>query len=657
MNFFEQQDIAKRNTRKLVALLLLAILSLVAVTTALFVAVTYYLQTGNSVFVMETAGMNFWQKVGTLINWETIAGIGLIVITVVILGGLYKYLQLGRGGSAVAEALGGRLINQDSTDGAERRLLNIVEEMAIASGTPVPPVYVLEESAINAFAAGHTPQDAVIGVTRGCIETLNRSELQGVIAHEFSHIFHGDMRLNMRLVALLNGILLLGLIGQYMLRGSMYRSVGRSSKDNSQGAIMGAGLALMVIGYAGTFFGSLIKAAVSRQREFLADASAVQFTRDNQGIAGALKKIGSVPSGSKLEAQHSAEFSHMYFGQGVSTAFNSLMATHPPLSERIKRVQPDWDGEFPAATHTATAEAAPAEATSHSSTHSAHAGFSADPAAAFHTAQMAAAVDHIGQPNTEDIAQARSTMASIPKPLYVAAHDGYSARAVIFGLLLDQDNAIRVQQWRALTQHYANAELNDFADTAKSACRLATHLRLPLIELCLPALKTLSDSQLSDFLAAMDTLIAADQQTNVMEWAVRRITRHHLGLISHKSGSLNLRQLREECSVLLSFMCHAGSQEHSECTRAFKEASDVLRLSELPLVPLQQLETQTLDRALEKLNKVKPLQKPLLLKAMMRAIEADGVISIAEAELFRAIADSLNCPVPPLRDDLTRERT
>lgn len=650
MNFFEQQDIAKKNTRKLVLLLALAVLSLIAVTTALFVAIAYHLQTGNSLFVMETAGMSFWQKIGTLISWQMVAGIALVVIAVVALGGVVKYIQLGGGGHVVAEALGGRRINHNTTDSAEKRLLNVVEEMALASGTPVPPVYVLEERAINAFAAGHTPQDAVIGVTRGCIETLNRSELQGVIAHEFSHIFHGDMRLNMRLVALLNGILLLGLIGQYLLRSSMYRSSNRSGKNNSQGAILGAGLALVVIGYTGTFFGNLIKAAVSRQREFLADASAVQFTRDNSGIAGALKKIGALPSGSKIGAQHSAEFSHMYFSQGISTALNSLMATHPPLPERIKRVQPDWDGSYPDLSQAEAAAIQPDKETpaSHQS-HSFHGA-----GGALHTAQVAAAVDHIGQPSVEDIAQAQSTIATIPDELLTAAHDPFEARAIIFGLLLDADNTLRAQQWRALATHFAKSELNQLAHIARQAHKLEAQHRLPLIELALPSLKMLSDTQQLTFFAAVDTLIAADREVNLMEWAIRRIIYHHLGATPHKSGSLNLRQLRSECAILLSFMSHAGSDDPAQSLRAFTTASQVLRLSELPMLALHELDTRALDKALDKLSQIKPLQKPQLLKAMMRAIESDGLITIAEAELFRAIADSLNCPVPPLREDLPR---
>ncbi|MDO8345317.1 MAG: M48 family metallopeptidase, partial [Cellvibrio sp.] len=339
MNFFEHQDRARRKTNHLILLLMLAVLSLVAITTLLFAAFVYFGQEHTSANAGETLGV--WQGIMQALSFETFLWIALGVSSVVALGSLFRFFQLRAGGKTIAEAMGGRLLSGNTADADERKILNVVEEMAIASGTAVPPVYLIEDDAINAFAAGYHPQDAVIGITRGCIHALSRDELQGVIAHEFSHIFHGDMRINMRLISLLHGILVIGLIGEFLMRTAGNRSVRRSSKDSSPVAILALGLGLLVIGYSGIFFGNLIKAAVSRQREFLADASAVQFTRNPEGIAGALKKIGGSSHGSQLQNEHAAEFSHMYFGQGVKSFF-TLMATHPPLEDRIKRIQPNW---------------------------------------------------------------------------------------------------------------------------------------------------------------------------------------------------------------------------------------------------------------------------------------------------------------------------
>ena len=227
-------------------------------------------------------------------------------------------------------------------------MINVVEEMALASGVPVPPVYLLpEEQGINAFAAGYSPSDAVVAVTRGTAEQLSRDELQGVVAHEFSHILNGDMRLNIRLIGVLHGILLLGLIGRFLLRSGYYSGHRRNSKDNSGAVLLVMGLVLLVLGFVGSVCGNLIKAALSRQREYLADASAVQFTRNPGGIAGALKRIGAAVMGSSLKHSNASEMSHMYFSQGVWEGFTGMMATHPPLPKRIRALEPNWDGKFP----------------------------------------------------------------------------------------------------------------------------------------------------------------------------------------------------------------------------------------------------------------------------------------------------------------------
>jgi len=337
MNFFEAQARSRKNTVQLVCLFAVAVVSLIVMTNLLvMVAIGYF----ND---QQLQGGGSWLS---QMDWSMVATISAAVCVVILAGSLYKIMVLSGGGKSVAEALGGRLVPQNSDDLKQRRLLNVVAEMAIASGTPAPPVYVLaDEPGINAFAAGFSPRDAVIGVTQGAIDHFDRDQLQGVIAHEFSHIFNGDMRLNMRLMGVLHGILMIGAIGYFITRSVSHA---RPSGKNGKGVagIMVLGIGLMVVGYAGTFFGSLIKAAVSRQREYLADASAVQFTRNPDGIAGALKKIGSITIGSKLENPGAPEVSHAFFAQGVSSFMEAFSATHPPLAKRILRIDPHWDGKF-----------------------------------------------------------------------------------------------------------------------------------------------------------------------------------------------------------------------------------------------------------------------------------------------------------------------
>lgn len=641
MNFFEHQDRARRNTNHLILLLILAVLSLVAITTLLFAAFAYFTREHYSADLGETVGL--WQGIINALSLETFILIALGVSSVVLLGSLFRFFQLRAGGKSIAEAMGGRLLSGNTVDADERKILNVVEEMAIASGAAVPPVYLIEDDAINAFAAGYHPQDAVIGITRGCIHTLNRDELQGVIAHEFSHIFHGDMRINMRLIALLHGILVIGLIGEFLIRSASNRSIRRSSKDNSPAAIMALGLGLLIIGYSGIFFGNLIKAAVSRQREFLADASAVQFTRNPDGIAGALKKIGGSSYGSQLQNEHAAEFSHMYFGQGVKSFFN-LMATHPPLEDRIKRIQPNWDGEFAETTYIR-------RKTSHDDTGAM--GFS-EGATAYRDATTRVAVDidaalnQIAQPTQQHVIYARDRIAEIPSLLKEAAQVPASARGLVFGLLLDRQRDLRNQQLALLSEHLTAADLGDLNTIINIAADLDANLRLPVIELGLAALKQLSPDQHAVFIRCLNVLISADQKVSLMEWAIYRIVLHNTVTDIKLVRNRQLSELHAECELLLSLLAYAGARTERDASTAFAQAQKVLNFSNLTLLPRTSIKLADADKALEQLNLTKPLQKPQLLKAMSECVLHDGQLSIAEAELFRAIADSLDCPIPAL---------
>jgi Zn-dependent protease with chaperone function len=346
VDFFGAQDRARRRTWRLAALFGGAVLALVVITN-LLVALVYAwsLGLGNGGDPLDPVGplrrlpAGYW-------FWITLTVVGSVALAC-----LYKYLWLRGGGRAIAESLGGRPVSQGTTDPAERRLLNVVEEMAIASGLPVPPVYVIPQPSINAFAAGLNFGDAVIGVNEGTLAHLDRDELQGVIAHEFSHLLNGDSRLNLRLLALLHGILFIGLVGEGLLRGLGRGARSRRSSGSSRGGSAGLpilllGLGLTLIGYTGTLFGKLIRAAVSRQREYLADAAAVQFTRNPPGIAGALKKIGGLAAGSRMPGPAAGEASHLFFGPVTNAWFSRLTATHPPLEERIRAIEPSWDGRF-----------------------------------------------------------------------------------------------------------------------------------------------------------------------------------------------------------------------------------------------------------------------------------------------------------------------
>lgn len=649
MNFFESQDRVRKHTTWLVFLFILAVVTLIIMTNLLVMMAFGYLNSQQ----MQEGGALLQQM-----DWQTFATVGVGVGAVVLIGSLYKIMTLSAGGKVVAEALGGQLIAQNTNDLNQRKLLNVVEEMAIASGTPAPPVYLLaDEPGINAFAAGFSPRDAVIGVTRGTIEHLSRDQLQGVIAHEFSHIFNGDMRLNIRLMGMLNGILVLGIIGYYILRSTAYSRRGRSNNKNA-GGLLALGIGLMVIGFAGTFFGGLIKAAVSRQREYLADASAVQFTRNPDGIAGALKRIGGLEYGSKVENPGAPEISHAFFAQSAAGFMQSLSATHPPLAKRILRIDPRWDGKFDSSdTSDSTREASPdneAEAgNTDAMTREALAQKVAAVVAGAAMADVANAIDQIGNPAQETIDHARTLIAGLPRSTKEAAHEPYGARAVIYSLVLDPGQEVRGKQLKHL-QAYADPDV--FVLTQKLIPEmdgLDIKYRLPLIDIAIPALKQLSISQYKSFRENLVALIEMDSRVDLLEWSLQKILFNHLEahffkLTPAKARYARIGMLKKETGIILSVMAHAGRQDQSTVEEAFNAATQTLGFSGLKLVTKSEISLSDLDRSLQKLAKLRPLAKPQLLKACTASVVHDQKISPVEVELLRAFSDVLDCPMPPV---------
>jgi len=526
----------------------------------------------------------------------------------------------------------------------------VVEEMAIASGTPTPPVYLLgEEQGINAFAAGFTPGDAVIGVTRGCVQQLSRDELQGVIAHEFSHILSGDMSLNIRLMGVVHGILIIGIIGYFLLRSSMFAGHGRSrgGRDNSAMVMLAAGAGLMVIGFLGTFFGNLIKASVSRQREFLADASAVQFTRNPDGIAGALKTIGGFDGGSILQSPNAPESSHFFFSQGLRGGLQMLFATHPPLDERIRRLDPSWEGGARAAAPGATPAAADAAA-----------GFAAGVAPQPVTTTLPAApegsaLDQVGEPTAAHVAYAAALVRDLPSAVAAAVHEPYGARAVIYALVIDRDDDSRKRQLEQLARFGEAGIDHETRRLLPEIERLAARVRLPLVDMAFPALRALSLSQYEAFKTNLRALVEADQKIDLFEWTLQRMLVAHLRphferVRPPRVRYSSLRRLAPECGVVLSILAIAGSQSDAGTRAAFERGASQLRGIELALLPRDRCGLENLDRALQRLVQADGSCAQQLLMACAACIAANRNVTQAEGELLRAIADALGCPMPPL---------
>jgi Zn-dependent protease with chaperone function len=646
LDFYQAQDDARRSTTRLIALFILAVISLVIMTNLLVMLVFGY---------VDAPGQLTMQNVASQFDWMTFAAIGVAVVLIIAAGSAYKIMTLTGGGKVVAESLGGSPIHANTTDPLERKVLNVVEEMAIAAGTPVPPVYLLkDEEGINAFAAGNTPADAVIGITRGTAEQLSRDELQGVVAHEFSHILNGDMRMNIRLVGVLHGILIIGMIGYYILRSMSFRGRRRSNEKNGA-PILALAIGLMVIGFAGTFFGNLIKASVSRKREFLADASAVQYTRNPDGIAGALKKIGGHHAGSTLQTSHAPEMSHAFFGQGVNFFMQSLFATHPPLDTRIKRIDPDWDGQYE--TPGAQGEAPAGE----SSPDAPAAGETGDARrrAVLEGVTVAAGVlkaneiiDSVGRPRAEHIRYAREVIAAIPRTVREAAEEPWGARAVIYCLLLDSDPQVRERQLAHLRQEGDQGIHELVSSLCDDMTALDTAVRLPLIDLAIPALRGLSPGQYGLFRRNLDALVRMDRTIKLFEWALQKILFHSLepqftGRQPRAARHGSLDAVRAHVSTLVSLLAHACVEEESDRTRAFDAARAELEMPDLEMLPRDRIDLDALGTAVDELALLKPLIKPRLLKACLACITHDQDYSPEEMELMRALADTLDCPMPP----------
>ena len=556
---------------------------------------------------------------------------------VILLVSLYHMARLRAGGHAIAQMIGAKRIPPDTRDPLERRLLNVVEEMAIAAGTRVPAVYVMEEeSGINAFAAGYDVSNSVIAVTRGTLEALNRDELQGVIGHEYSHIVNGDMRLNIRMVGVLSGIVFVGAVGEFLMR-SAGRSRGR--RDSGSGQLLAVGLALMLIGYVGLFFARLIKAAVSRQREFLADASSVQFTRNPAGIAGALDQIRASSAGTMVANRYAEDMSHMFFGQAVKLRFAALFATHPTLEERIKRVHPGFASVHYRSRRAAADEPKPAPA----------AGQRAGDQALAWGRSVTESVALVGSLDAAKIDYARRLLQDLPASLRDALRTPEGAPAVIVALLVAVPKELAEQQLAAVEAAGGPALAQSARALSAEAGALGPQFRLPMVDLALPVLKSLKDP--ASFLNAVEAAINADRRVSLHEFVVLTLLRSQLQPAPRPpKADRSISQLGEEVRALLSLLSHAGTP--SEAERAFRAGTAQLGMPQAELMKREALSLQLAGEVLDRLRALAPLAKLELVSALFATVTSDKKVRVSEAELMRLVGAALGCPVPPLFDSL-----
>ena len=635
MNFYARQADAHRQTRLLVILFVLALL-------AILVAVNFVVLTMLAISDAEAPGLPNAAWLGHRPGTVTLTT--LIVLAVVGLASLYKTMVLRSGGGVVAKSLGGDRVDRGTADPLRRRLHNVVEEMAIASGVPVPEVYVLEhESAINAFAAGHSPSNAAIAVTRGALERLNRSELQGVIAHEFSHVLNGDMRISLQLMGLLFGLLVIALIGRTVLRFS-----GRSSSDRKGGVALVAlaAIAVMLLGYVGVFFGRLIQAAVSRRREELADASAVQFTREPEGLKGALVKIGGYDTGSKLQNVGVDEVAHMLFASGM----NRLFATHPPLIERIRALDPSFkESEF-AAVDSGPQLETPADEHLASESLPLDGDVSALTSGAV-AAQPRTIARLVGNPGTAHVKAAQALRQSLPAELLTNLEAPDKALGMLLALVLDPTPKVRELQLGIVREQLGERALGLISEAESAADKLEPFQRLPMLQSLFPSLRRLTRESRLRIVEGLDRLIRVDGSIGIFEYTLGTLARIYLQdelQPAVKAGALKLDQVSAELQIVFSTLAGHGTDDAAQARRAYEIGMhDVSPANPPPYQPVPGW-APALDRALKCLDRLAPAGKEQLVEALVKTIALDEQLTIDEAELLRVVCASIHCPLPPL---------
>ena len=643
MNFFEQQQEARTRTSLLVALFALAVLGIVIFTDA-FILLSLF--GADVIFRAEVAG-----SPPDLPDFQTILFASLAIAGLILGASWLKILSMKNGGHAIATSLGGKLIRPDTTEPNEKRLMNVVEEMAIASGAQIPMVYVLSgESSINAFVAGYEPGNAILAVTRGTLRKLSRDELQGVVAHEFSHIFNGDMRLNTRLIGFLYGIQLISEVGSFLMRSNRHDRVLMGSRRGRRGnGVAGIGFGLYVTGFIGLIMGRLIKSAVSRQREFLADASAVQFTRNGSAVSGVLKKIyvySSLISGRKAE-----EVSHMFFAEGVHHWWEGWWSTHPDLVDRIKRIEPafrlthflaseDFKNFSEDKRNSQAEQSKPVQIDENRKKHDQFAGLAALLAAERRLIRAPSLGDRIGQLSEAAIEKSKKEIDEIPENLIAAARSLEQVSTLILSFLSSKIS-------EAGTGVGLAPEVTDYQ---KQIERLPRKSVYRLLDLAGPALRQLDPETRKLLRNQIRKMIISDRKLDYFEVLVdiktSRSLEPELWTRRWNEPGKTIRGLHKEVGQYLDLLARSGNHKDEERAEIIASVAKILGFRIDPQKQPGVLTLNELESSIRNLSFLKPMDKQRLIRAGEKVILRDGNVTRGEWEFFCAVCDALGCPVP-----------
>jgi Zn-dependent protease with chaperone function len=641
MDFFARQAATRRQSRWMVFLFILAVIAIV-------IAIDFVVVTTVAILsVQEDGGLLASPDLSLSRYPLVVLFTSLVVLGTIGISSLARTVSLAAGGGKVAEQLGGTRVGADTTDPLKRRLRNVVEEIAIASGVPVPQVYVLErEAGINAFAAGYSPANAAIAVTRGTLVNLDRDELQGVIAHEFSHVLNGDMRLSTRMIGLLFGLTVIAMVARMILR---FAPRGGSGRKGGGGilVIFLAALVVLALGWIGLFFGRLIQAAVSRHRESLADASAVQFTRDPQGLRNALVKIGALGAGSRFADADAEEVAHLLFAEGIRRAF----ATHPPLVERIREIDPRFQpAEFDAVRkRMSEARAMAEEEAARTASGAARRG---GPLAGAVALAPAAVAGLVANPGTEHVLQAQAVLESLPESFRRAARQPEQATALFVALAIDTAPEARERQLAFIQQQYGGEHREAVQAMLPQVDALTAVQRMPALLQVFAALGQLGRAERVELLKCLNGLLVRENRASVFGYALRKLAQvqlqDNLDPRRRASGHLSALGARDALQVLFSTLAMQGGADEGAARQAY-EAGMAIVLPGIhpPLAKLAHWPPQ-LDQALTRIDRLQPEAKNRLVQALAATISHDARMTVAESELLRAICATVHCPLPPL---------
>ena len=622
MDFFEHQSRAKSKSVKLYVLFSFVVLF---ISFLVFSLLSWFIERSD--------------RLGDL-AWSPFFLISTLwVVCFLIIGiSLSKIKELSGGGWVVAKALGGELITSSSQNPLKRRILNIVEEMAIASGVQVPPVYLLKENSINAFAAGYSTEDAVIGVTIGCLEKLNREQLQGVMAHEFSHILNGDMRINIRMTGIIFGIVFIARAGQSIM-DSHDDPFYPEEEGKSRWYLLGIGL--YIIGILGAYLGAIIRSSVSRQREFLADASAVQFTRNAEGIVGALECIGGYSKGSRIWNPKSRQFCHMFFGP----CMKNLMATHPPIEKRIRRIIPSWNKAFPNTNQISEGKIFEKNNFKRNS-------FTGNqferrkPSKFEHTSVEG----HKSRASSQkSIMHAQDLLKKIPRELTVQTQDSFGSNCLLFAMLLDPHHSIQKKQI-SLINHYTDSKISQHTQKIfPYLTSISCEEKLVLIEMAASKLSFLSPEQVKNFESVINMLIKEDKKFQLFEWSLLKLVNHKIKHIRTPNRQIHGRKQilsrLNECNIILSTLAHYGKDNEDPNLAynvGFKHLSSNKKRK---LINKKDCTFSKLDLAIDRLNDLNLRAKKKFLEACEITALHDKNICETETQIIRTVASSLGYPL------------